>query len=133
MVANILQSSVINQMSTLNISSSDQYVSDQISTTPCEQHAGDDETCTNIISGNVPRILRCRMTKVEGSQYASDRSLLHDIQKMTGVVGLSPNSSVLRNGYAVGTFVPTTPMELTTADMCLSALYLHELHHRHVR
>lgn len=25
-----------------------------------------------------------------------------------------------------------TPSELVTTDMCLSALYLHDLHHRHV-
>lgn len=42
-------------------------------------------------------------------------------------------NGLLSSLYGGGEAPTTTPHELTTADMCLSTLYLHELHHNHVR
>ncbi|XP_038118075.1 autophagy-related protein 9A [Culex quinquefasciatus] len=42
-------------------------------------------------------------------------------------------NGLLSSLYGGGEAPTTTPHELTTADMCLSTLYLHELHHNHMR
>lgn len=42
-------------------------------------------------------------------------------------------NGLLSSLYGGGEAPTTTPHEVTTADMCLSTLYLHELHHNHMR
>ncbi|XP_018397546.1 PREDICTED: autophagy-related protein 9A [Cyphomyrmex costatus] len=78
-------------------------------------------------------ILRRGVSKTEGPLH-NDRGFLYDLQQ--GISNQSLGASVFGSGhsYVMETHTdPYIPTELTAADMSLSTLYLHELHHRQVR
>ncbi|XP_021928467.1 autophagy-related protein 9A isoform X2 [Zootermopsis nevadensis] len=72
--------------------------------------------------------VRGGLSRAEGPIHSSDRGLLYSLQQ-----GL-PTNSVGNSMFGTGPdMVPETdPLEFTAADMSLSTLYLHELHHRQV-
>lgn len=72
------------------------------------------------------------VTKKEGPLH-NERGFLYDLQQ--GISNQSLGASVFGSGhsYVIETHTdPSVPIELTAADMSLSTLYLHELHHRQV-
>ncbi|XP_011881289.1 PREDICTED: autophagy-related protein 9A [Vollenhovia emeryi] len=78
-------------------------------------------------------ILRRGVSKTEGPLH-NDKGFLYDLQQ--GISNQSLGASVFGSGhsYVMETHTdPYVPTELTAADMSLSTLYLHELHHRQVR
>lgn len=77
-------------------------------------------------------ILRRGVSKTEGPLH-NDRGFLYDLQQ--GISNQSLGASVFGSGhsYVMETHTdPYVPTELIAADMSLSTLYLHELHHRQV-
>jgi len=77
-------------------------------------------------------ILRRGVSRTEGPLH-NDRGFLYDLQQ--GISNQSLGASVFGSGhsYVMETHTdPYVPTELTAADMSLSTLYLHELHHRQV-
>jgi len=77
-------------------------------------------------------VLRRGVSKTEGPLH-NDRGFLYDLQQ--GISNQSLGASVFGSGhsYVMETHSdPYVPTELTAADMSLSTLYLHELHHRQV-
>lgn len=78
-------------------------------------------------------VQRRGLTKTEGPLH-NDRGFLYDLQQ--GISNQSLGASVFGSGhsYVIETYTdPYVPTELIAADMSLSTLYLHELHHRQVR
>ncbi|KAL6430690.1 hypothetical protein ACFW04_006929 [Cataglyphis niger] len=78
-------------------------------------------------------IIHRGVSKKEGPLY-NERGFLYDLQQ--GISNQSLGASVFGSGhnYIIETHTdPSVPAELTAADMSLSTLYLHELHHRQVR
>lgn len=76
--------------------------------------------------------IRRGATKKEGPLH-NERGFLYDLQQ--GISNQSLGASVFGSGhnYVIETHTdPSIPTELTAADMSLSTLYLHELHHRQV-
>lgn len=71
------------------------------------------------------------VTKKEGPLH-NERGFLYDLQQ--GISNQSLGASVFGSGHSyIETHTdPSVPIELTAADMSLSTLYLHELHHRQV-
>lgn len=77
-------------------------------------------------------VLRRGVAKAEGPLH-NDKGFLYDLQQ--GISNQSLGASVFGSGhsYVMETHTdPYVPTELTAADMSLSTLYLHELHHRQV-
>lgn len=68
-------------------------------------------------------------SKKEGPLH-NERGFLYDLQQ--GISNQSLGASVFGSGHSyIETHTdPSIPTELTAADMSLSTLYLHELHHR---
>ncbi|KYN37882.1 Autophagy-related protein 9A [Trachymyrmex septentrionalis] len=78
-------------------------------------------------------VRRRGVSRTEGPLH-NDRGFLYDLQQ--GISNQSLGASVFGSGhsYVMETHTdPYAPTELTAADMSLSTLYLHELHHRQVR
>lgn len=75
-----------------------------------------------------PRIVRRGLSRTEGPLH-SDRGLIYGLQQ--GVSNQSLGASLFASGQECATDL-SIPIELTAADMSLSTLYLHELHHRQV-
>ncbi|XP_077282174.1 autophagy-related protein 9 [Temnothorax americanus] len=78
-------------------------------------------------------VLRRGVSRTEGPLH-NDKGFLYDLQQ--GISNQSLGASVFGSGhsYVMETHTdPYVPTELTAADMSLSTLYLHELHHRQVR
>ncbi|EZA55900.1 Autophagy-related protein 9A [Ooceraea biroi] len=77
---------------------------------------------------------RCRgLSKTEGPLH-NERGFLYDLQQ--GISNQSLGASVFGSGHSCVVEMNAeqyVPAELTAADMSLSTLYLHELHHRQVR
>jgi autophagy-related protein 9 len=71
------------------------------------------------------------VSRTEGPLY-NEKGFLHDLQQ--GISNQSLGASVFGSGQLE--FGPCedqyAPAEVTVADMSLSTLYLHELHHRQV-
>lgn len=80
-------------------------------------------TKSDVLSRVVHRGLR----KTEGPLH-NERGFLYGLQQ--GISNQSLGASVFGSGHEVSTDLAVP--ELTAADMSLSTLYLHELHHRQV-
>lgn len=77
-------------------------------------------------------VLRRGVSKTEGPLH-NEKGFLYDLQQ--GISNQSLGASVFGSGhsYVMETHTePYVPTELIAADMSLSTLYLHELHHRQV-
>lgn len=82
-------------------------------------------------SSNAKSTVRRGVSRTEGPLH-NERGFLYDLQ---GISNQSLGASVFGSGhsYILGMYTdPSAPTELTAADMSLSTLYLHELHHRQV-
>lgn len=75
-----------------------------------------------------PAAVRGGLSRAEGPLH-SERGLLHSLHQ--GLSNQSLGASVFGSGQEFPADV-SVPVELTAADMSLSTLYLHELHHRQV-
>lgn len=75
-------------------------------------------------------VLRRGVSKTEGPLH-NDKGFLYDLQQ--GISNQSLGASVFGSGHVMEMHTdPYVPTELTAADMSLSTLYLHELHHKQV-
>lgn len=122
-VTNIIRSVMPNQLSVPNISNA---MSNQAGTSSSTSMGGD-ETCSG--RSIPPRTFMGRLHKAEGPLH-SDKGLLYSLQQ--GLSNQSLGASVFGSGQDLVSDL-TVPIEMTAADMSLSTLYLHELHHRQVR
>ncbi|XP_046420102.1 autophagy-related protein 9A isoform X1 [Neodiprion fabricii] len=73
--------------------------------------------------------VRGGLNRAEGPLH-NDRGLLHSLHQ--GLSNQSLGASVFGSGRDLSSEV-TVPVELIAADMSLSTLYLHELHHRQIK
>lgn len=89
---------------------------------------GADESANARSEATSPAV-RGGLNRAEGPRH-NDRGLLHSLHQ--GLSNQSLGASVFGSGQDLSRDV-TVPVELTAADMSLSTLYLHELHHRQVR
>lgn len=117
-VSNIIRSTM-NQMSVPSMSN---IFTTQPSTSAVS--IGVDQTC-----GTKSTVHR-GLSKKEGPLH-NEKGFLYDLQQ--GISNQSLGASVFGSGHYIETHAdPSVPTELTAADMSLSTLYLHELHHRQV-
>lgn len=119
-VSNIIRST-INQMS---VSSMSNIFTNQPGTSATS--VGVDQTL------GTKSTVRRGVTRTEGPLH-NERGFLYDLQQ--SVSNQSLGASVFGSGISCGMEMHTdlsVPAELTAADMSLSTLYLHELHHRQV-
>lgn len=72
--------------------------------------------------------IRRGLSKAEGPIH-NEKGFLYGLQQ--GMSNQSLGASVFGSGHELSTDL-SIPMEITAADMSLSTLYLHELHHRQV-
>ncbi|XP_015116924.1 autophagy-related protein 9A isoform X2 [Diachasma alloeum] len=115
-VTNIIRGSVVNNLSLQGIS----QVFGHPATSAYEREGG---------GGREEEVVRKGMSKAEGPLHC-ERGLLYELQQ--GISNQSLGASVFGSGQEL-TADLSVPVELTAADMSLSTLYLHELHHRQVR
>ncbi|XP_043275095.1 autophagy-related protein 9A isoform X2 [Venturia canescens] len=87
----------------------------------------DDSASTR--SDAFPHVIRRGMNRAEGP-FHNERGLLYGLQQ--GLSNQSLGASVFGSGHELTSDL-SVPVEFTAADMSLSTLYLHELHHRQVR
>lgn len=75
--------------------------------------------------------VRRGISKTEGPVF-NEKGFLYDLQQ--GISNQSLGASVFGSGHScvIDMGVQDAPTEMTAADMSLSTLYLHELHHRQV-
>lgn len=113
-VTNIIRSTMVNQASAPSANQPGTSMSNL-----------DDEF--NLRSDTMP--VQRGLSKAEGQMY-SKKGLLHGLQQEM----LSPSlgASVFISNHELSTDL-CVPLELIAADMSLSTLYLHELHHRQVQ
>lgn len=76
----------------------------------------------------MPRAVRRGLSKAEGPIH-NEKGFLYELQQ--GMSNQSLGASVFGSGQELPTDL-SVPLELTAADISLSTLYLHELHHRQV-
>lgn len=89
---------------------------------------GAESSTTNRSDVTSPAV-RGGLNRAEGPLH-NDRGLLHSLHQ--GLSNQSLGASVFGSGQDLPPDV-TVPVELTAADMSLSTLYLHELHHRQIK
>ncbi|XP_012230938.1 autophagy-related protein 9A [Linepithema humile] len=121
-VSNIIRST-INQMS---VSSMSNIFTNQ---------PGTSATSVGVDQSFGTKSIRRGVTRTEGPLH-NERGFLFDLQQ--GVSNQSLGASVFGSGIGTSCGMEmhtdlSVPTELTAADMSLSTLYLHELHHRQVR
>ncbi|KAL5276671.1 ATG9A family protein [Megaselia abdita] len=87
-------------------------------------HEADEED-----SSSAARVFSPKMSSSTGT--IMDRSRRRGMQKYEGRPE-GPGESLLYSIYGINPSMAANPADITTADMCLSTLYLHELHHRQV-
>ncbi|XP_012285874.1 autophagy-related protein 9A isoform X2 [Orussus abietinus] len=87
------------------------------------------EQISSTRSDSLSRTVRRGMRKAEGTLF-NDKGLLYGLQQ--GMSNQSLGASVFGSGHELSSDL-TVPIEFTAADMSLSTLYLHELHHRQVK
>ena len=87
----------------------------------------------NIERPEVSRTIRCNVSKAEGPLRVGDRGLLHSLYQATATPNQILGTSIFGSRHQEINTEAAVPLELTTVDMSLSTLYLHELHHRQVR
>ncbi|KAL0105691.1 hypothetical protein PUN28_015870 [Cardiocondyla obscurior] len=95
---------------------------------------GTSATSVTLDQSSAGNVLRRGLTKAEGPLH-NDKGFLYDLQQ--GISNQSLGASVFGSGHSYVMDREYTdshvPSELTAADMSLSTLYLHELHHRQVK
>lgn len=125
-VSNIIRSTMVNQVGsgqcTSNVFPNSQAATSTAASTGCDETIG-------AKSAIVPHAVQRGLSKTEGPVH-NDKGLLYGLQQ--GISNQSLGSSIFLSGHELSTDL-SAPLELTAADMSLSALYLHELHHRQVR
>lgn len=120
-MSNIIRSTIINQASVPSMSN---LFTNQPGTSATS--IGVDQSFTT------STVLRRGVSKTEGPLH-NEKGFLYDLQQ--GISNQSLGASVFGSGhsYVMETHTePYVPTELIAADMSLSTLYLHELHHRQV-
>ncbi|XP_043514678.1 autophagy-related protein 9A isoform X2 [Frieseomelitta varia] len=122
-VSNIIRSTMVNQPGGPTTSN---FINQQ----PCTSHvsaAGDE--LLNVKSDILPHAVQRGLNKAEGPVH-NEKGFLYGLQQ--GISNQSLGASVFVSSHEFSTDL-SVPVELIAADMSLSTLYLHELHHRQVR
>lgn len=88
--------------------------------------AGDESI--NVKSDILPHVVQRGLSKAEGPVH-NEKGFLYGLQQ--GMSNQSLGASVFVSSHELSTDL-SVPVELIAADMSLSTLYLHELHHRQV-
>ncbi|KAK0076584.1 hypothetical protein PV326_010662 [Microctonus aethiopoides] len=123
-VANIIRTTAINHVSVPSMSN---IFANQSQVPTSASIAVDPSAINN--SDLLSNVVRRGMTKAEGP-LQNERGLLYGLQQ--GISNQSLGASVFGSGHELTSDL-AVPVELTAADMSLSTLYLHELHHRQVK
>ncbi|XP_074109229.1 autophagy-related protein 9 isoform X1 [Cotesia typhae] len=120
-VANIICNTVVNHVSVPNMSNI--FANQSAATTSADADlSGNRSDCMS-------SLVKRGMTKAEGPLH-NERGLLYGLQQ--GISNQSLGASVFGSGQKL-TPDFSVPIEFTAADMSLSTLYLHELHHKQIR
>lgn len=119
-MANIICNTVVNHVSVPSMSNV--FGNQSAATTSIGADA------SNNRSDCLSSFVRKGMTKAEGLLH-NERGLLYGLQQ--GISNQSLGASVFGSGQEL-TPDFSVPIEFTAADMSLSTLYLHELHHKQV-
>lgn len=119
-VANIICNTVVNHVSVPSMSNI--FANQSAATTSADADlSGNRSDCMS-------SLVKRGMTKAEGPLH-NERGLLYGLQQ--GISNQSLGASVFGSGQKL-TPDFSVPIEFTAADMSLSTLYLHELHHKQV-
>ncbi|XP_071873693.1 autophagy-related protein 9 isoform X1 [Bombus fervidus] len=122
-VSNIIRSTMVNQPG--GLSTSNMFVNQPGTSTVSA--AGDE--LLNVKSDILPHAVQRGLSKAEGPVH-NEKGFLYGLQQ--GISNQSLGASVFVSSHELSTDL-SVPVELIAADMSLSTLYLHELHHRQVR
>ncbi|CAL7942786.1 unnamed protein product [Xylocopa violacea] len=122
-VSNIIRSTMANQMS--GPTASNVFFNQPCTSTVSA--AGDE--LLNMKSDVVPHAVQRGLSKAEGPVH-NEKGFLYGLQQE--ISNQSLGASVFVSSHEFSTDL-SVPVELIAADMSLSTLYLHELHHRQVR
>lgn len=76
--------------------------------------------------------LQCNIENEPTTILLNKRARKKGVRKSEGCTD-GPKESLLYSLYTLNPQMAANPPDITTADMCLSTLYLHELHHRQVK
>lgn len=96
---------------------------------PCTSVCTSGNEMLNMKSDIFPHAVQCGLSKAEGPVH-NEKGLLYGLQQE--ISNQSLGASVFVSSHEFSTDL-SIPVELIAADMSLSTLYLHELHHRQVR
>ncbi|XP_043262853.1 autophagy-related protein 9A [Colletes gigas] len=122
-VSNTIRSTMVNQLSMPNANN---VFANQPGTSTASVAAHNSlNTKSDFLSHAVRRNLR----KAEGPAY-NDKGFFFGLQQ--GISNQSLGASVFGSGYELSTDL-SVPVEFTAADISLSTLYLHELHHIQIK
>ncbi|XP_076756941.1 autophagy-related protein 9 [Xylocopa sonorina] len=122
-VSNIIRSTIANQMS--GPTASNVFFNQPCTSTASA--AGDE--FSNMKSDVIPHAVQRGLSKAEGPMH-NEKGFLYGLQQE--ISNQSLGASVFVSSHEFSTDL-SVPVELIAADMSLSTLYLHELHHRQVR
>ncbi|PBC33306.1 autophagy-related protein 9A isoform X1 [Apis cerana] len=122
-ISNIIRSTIVNQAS--GPSTSTMFTNQPCTTSVCT--SGNE--MLNMKSDIFPHAVQCGLSKAEGPVH-NEKGLLYGLQQE--ISNQSLGASVFVSSHEFSTDL-SIPVELIAADMSLSTLYLHELHHRQVR
>ncbi|XP_054011794.1 autophagy-related protein 9A isoform X1 [Hylaeus anthracinus] len=122
-VSNIIRSTMVNQVS---IPSASNVFVNQPGTSAASVVV--DESLS-MKSDMLSHAIRRGLSKAEGPIH-NEKGFLYGLQQ--GISNQSLGASVFGSGHELSAEL-TVPLELTAADMSLSTLYLHELHHRQIK
>ncbi|XP_034935607.1 autophagy-related protein 9A isoform X2 [Chelonus insularis] len=120
-VSNIIRNTVVNHLSVPSMSNIFANQSTVASTSAVEASGNHSDGLSSVV--------RRGMSKAEGPLH-NERGLLYGLQQ--GISNQSLGASVFGSGQEMTPDL-SIPVEFTAADMSLSTLYLHELHHRQIR
>ncbi|XP_076683763.1 autophagy-related protein 9 isoform X3 [Andrena cerasifolii] len=121
-VSNIIRSTMVNHFSAPT-------ASDMFVTQPGTSASVAVDESLSLKSELMPRAVRRGLSKAEGPIH-NEKGFLYGLQQ--GMSNQSLGASVFGSGQELPTDL-SVPLELTAADISLSTLYLHELHHRQVK
>lgn len=124
-VSNIIRSTMVNQVS--GPAMSNLFVNQPGTSTA----SATGEESLNMKSDILPYMTAVQrgLSKAEGPAHI-EKGFLYGLQQ--GISNQSPGASVFVSNHELSNDL-SVPVELIAADMSLSTLYLHELHHRQVR
>ena len=122
-MSNIIRSTMVNQPGGPTTSN---FINQQPCTSTVSA-AGDE--LLNVKSDILPHAVQRGLNKAEGPVH-NEKGFLYGLQQ--GISNQSLGASVFVSSHEFSTDL-SVPVELIAADMSLSTLYLHELHHRQVR